>query len=59
MSKSNVNIKKEVKEFIWKYNVHERSLILFLSNYCFKTWYHIAIQIPDALTIRLDLFLSH
>ena len=25
-----VNIDNEVQEFIWKYNVHERSLILFL-----------------------------
>ena len=47
------------REYIWKYNFPERALILFLSYYFFKTWYHIAIKIHDAITIQVDLFLSN
>ena len=54
-----INIDNEIKEYIWKYNVRERALILFLSYYFLKTWYHIAIKIHDAITIRVDLFLNH
>ena len=53
-----ININNEIKEYIWKYKVRERALILFLSYYFFKTWY-IAIKIHDAITIRVDLFLNH
>ena len=28
-------IVNEIKEYIWKYNVHERTLMLFLSYYFF------------------------
>ena len=34
-----INIDNEIKEYIWKYYVRERALILFLSYYLFKTWY--------------------
>ena len=30
-----INIDNEIKEYIWKYNVRERALILFLSYYFF------------------------
>ena len=43
-----INIDNEIKEYIWKYKVRERALILFLSYYFFLTWY-IAIKIYDAI----------
>ena len=54
-----ININNEIKEYFWKYNVRKCALILFLSHYFFKTWYHIAIKIHDAITIWVDLFLNH